>query len=208
MLTLTSVLLLGWAEEQETEIALQTGQKSLDESCLLLDVKSPSQFKTPSLGLFCFQGLTLEIWMWQPFSLLPTSADKNRFSSLSSLCFVFPFVSASVYLHRKYLDPRLFWVCFSAELLSWLTDSALFSSVKGLCITHRQHLGKTSTKHSCWCIWKGDQCWASCYQIHCFLPQCWGNLLLPGIFLCKTGGQPSLGRLRLAVVWPCPLPWS
>lgn len=54
---------------------------------------------------------------------------------------------------------------------AWITDSALFSSIKGLCITHRQHLGKTGPRHSCWCIWKGDQCWASCYQLHCFLPQ-------------------------------------
>lgn len=63
MLTLVSVLLSGWAEKQETEKPFQTGQESLDEIYLLLDVKSPSQFKTPSLGVFCFQELTLETWM-------------------------------------------------------------------------------------------------------------------------------------------------
>lgn len=63
MLTLVSQLLLGYAEEQETEMPLQPGQESLDEVCLLLGVKSPSQLKTPSLGVFCFQGPTLEIWI-------------------------------------------------------------------------------------------------------------------------------------------------
>lgn len=93
--------------------------------------------------------------------------------------------------------------CRATLLANW---SALFPAVKGLCITHRQHLGKTSPKHSCWCIWKGDGCWASCYQLHCFLPHCWGKVLLLGIFLCKTGAQPRRDRLSLAVVWPCPLP--
>lgn len=63
---------------------------------------------------------------------------------------------------------ELFQICISADPPSWLTGAALFSPVKGLCVAHRHYLGKTSPKHSCWCVWKGDQCWAAQYQL-CFL---------------------------------------
>lgn len=153
--------------------------------------QKPFSVQNTKLGSFLFPGIDTGNLDVTAFLSTPyVSWWKLLFLRLQPLLGLSFCLCLNVHLHRKELDPRLFWICFSADQFSWLTDSALFSSIKGLCITHRQHLGKTSPKHSCWCIWKGDQCWASCYQLHCFLPYCWGKLLLPGIFCVKLGASP------------------
>lgn len=90
--------------------------------------------------------------MWHPFS----PCQVAPIALLSSPASAWPFLQflLTVCLHEQEQDPRHFWICFSVEQTSWLTDTALFISVKGLCTAHRQYSGKTIPKHS-QCLWKG-----------------------------------------------------
>lgn len=153
---------------------------------LLIGVKSPARCRTPTLGGFWFTGtgtgnLDMTAFLPTPY----VCWCKLLFFPLQRLLGPSSCLCLNVHLQGKELDPRLFQICFSADPPSWLTDPALFVSIKGVWVVRRQYLGKTSPKHSCWCIWKGDQCWASCHRLHFLLPHRRSKSLLP----CKTRVQ-------------------